>query len=315
MARRTKPYHKRYHGDALQGYRKLSLELRGAYTTLLDVMYDHGGPIEERFACAHLDCDIRVWKRIRHALVDEHCKIKAYTDEKGVAWLVNERAQAELGLPTYAELVANLRHKFPIATGQLSPKSPKNLNENNSHITESRQKAAESLVIPEPDYSVPIGTGAERHAEQEAISPEPPDPPDATKEAWDRGVAVLRRCGLSDRAARTFFGGLLKGGLPAADLLPTIVRAERLQTKDAQAYFRAAADALKRQRAQPERSTPSKWGADEWRAAVETCAETGRWGDTCGPRPGEPGCLAPDAILAEYGFSESATINHFERVA
>jgi len=39
------PYHKRYHGDILTAYMGMSLEERGAYDTLLELMYDRGGDI------------------------------------------------------------------------------------------------------------------------------------------------------------------------------------------------------------------------------------------------------------------------------
>lgn len=41
------PWHKRYHADALLGYASLSLEERGAYQTLLDLLYESGGPLKD----------------------------------------------------------------------------------------------------------------------------------------------------------------------------------------------------------------------------------------------------------------------------
>jgi hypothetical protein len=182
MSRRTaRPYHKRWHGDALQGYRKLSLELRGAYTTLLDVMYDHGGPVEERFACVWLECDPRVWKRVRRELVEVHGKIQAFTDAAGVAWLVNERAQRELGLPTYAELTANLAPKFPIASADVTPTSGKTSNEINGAGSGKNPEMAALLPLPLPDNSVPTERAPDPAAQ----------PPDRNKEAWDLAVHLL----------------------------------------------------------------------------------------------------------------------------
>lgn len=66
MSRRTMPYHRRYHGDALHGYRGLTLEQRGAYTTLLDLIYDCGGPIDfnERWIAGHLDVTVNRAKKL-----------------------------------------------------------------------------------------------------------------------------------------------------------------------------------------------------------------------------------------------------------
>lgn len=57
-----------------------------------------------------------------------------------------------------------------------------------------------------------------------------------------------------------------------------------------------------------ESSTPeSTW---DWRTQLSLFQQTGRWiGDKpgfhwCGPKPGEPGCKAPAAVLAEFGLAQ-----------
>ncbi|UYZ08243.1 YdaU family protein [Agrobacterium salinitolerans] len=94
MSRRTMPYHRRYQGDALQGYRKLTLEQRGAYTTILDLIYDEGGPIEfnERWLAGELNCSLRKAK----ALLDELLELrKIYVTRDGK--ISNHRAELEIG--------------------------------------------------------------------------------------------------------------------------------------------------------------------------------------------------------------------------
>ena len=39
-----RPWHKRYHEDALNGYMGLTLEERGVYSTCLDLIYMRGAP-------------------------------------------------------------------------------------------------------------------------------------------------------------------------------------------------------------------------------------------------------------------------------
>lgn len=55
------PWHKRYHSDALTGYQALDLEERGAYTTLLDLMYDRGEALEitDRLLAGYLNVSVR----------------------------------------------------------------------------------------------------------------------------------------------------------------------------------------------------------------------------------------------------------------
>ncbi|MCA1490110.1 YdaU family protein [Ensifer sp. NBAIM29] len=93
MSRRTMPYHRRYHGDALQGYRRLTLEQRGAYTTILDLIYDAGGPIDhnERWLAGELNCSIRKAR----ALISELIELKKiFINRQGQ--ISNHRCEAEI---------------------------------------------------------------------------------------------------------------------------------------------------------------------------------------------------------------------------
>lgn len=93
MSRRTMPYHRRYHQDALQGYRKLTLEERGAYTTILDLIYDEGGPIDfnERWLAGELNCSVRKARSVIDALIEAR---KLYLT--GAGKISNHRAETEL---------------------------------------------------------------------------------------------------------------------------------------------------------------------------------------------------------------------------
>lgn len=67
----ARPYHKRYHSDALTGYRGLTLEQRGAYTTILDLLYDSDEealPGLERWMAGQLGVSARKWRVLRDEL-------------------------------------------------------------------------------------------------------------------------------------------------------------------------------------------------------------------------------------------------------
>lgn len=85
-------WHKRDHNAALSGMMALTLEERGAYNTILDLIYTHDGAVDddERFISGWLRCDVRVWKRIRQRLLDLE---KLYLDGGS---LRNKRADAEV---------------------------------------------------------------------------------------------------------------------------------------------------------------------------------------------------------------------------
>lgn len=66
------PWHKRFHDDALGGYMGLSLEERGAYTTLLDLLYQNGEPLldNERYLAGWMQCSLRKYRALRDRLLD-----------------------------------------------------------------------------------------------------------------------------------------------------------------------------------------------------------------------------------------------------
>jgi uncharacterized protein YdaU (DUF1376 family) len=86
-------WYKRYPLNALEGMMELSLEERGAYNTVLDLIYTHDGRLDddERFIAGWLRVDVRVWRRIRTRLVELG---KLQIDDAGS--LVNDRATSEV---------------------------------------------------------------------------------------------------------------------------------------------------------------------------------------------------------------------------
>lgn len=89
----ARPYHKRYHSDALAGFMSLTLEERGAYQTLLDLMYDRQGPLldNERLFAGYMGVSIRKWRALREALIAKD-KIEVNLDGN----LTNSRVEKEL---------------------------------------------------------------------------------------------------------------------------------------------------------------------------------------------------------------------------
>ena len=67
------PWHRRYHSDALAGMLSLTLEERGAYQTVLDLIYDRGGPIadNERLLAGYMNCSLRKWRSLRETLIEK----------------------------------------------------------------------------------------------------------------------------------------------------------------------------------------------------------------------------------------------------
>lgn len=75
---------------------------------------------------------------------------------------------------------------------------------------------------------------------------------DPDKDAWTQAVNLLRaRSAMSENQARSFFGGLLKGGLRARDLLGAIGMAKANETMAPREYLTKAAEGVRKRRNEP----------------------------------------------------------------
>jgi uncharacterized protein YdaU (DUF1376 family) len=85
-------WYKRDTAAALEGMACLTLEERGAYNTVLDLIYLHDGSVDDdlRYIAGFLRVDVRIWKRIRNRLVELG---KLYN---GDGKLRNKRADVEV---------------------------------------------------------------------------------------------------------------------------------------------------------------------------------------------------------------------------
>lgn len=88
-----RPYHRRFHSDALEGFRPLTLEERGAYQTLLDMMYDKRRALndDDRRLAGYMGVSVRRWRLIREGLI---AKGKIYLTSDGL--ISNARVEKEL---------------------------------------------------------------------------------------------------------------------------------------------------------------------------------------------------------------------------
>lgn len=64
-------WYKRFPESALAGMKPLTLEERGAYNTVLDLIYFLGGELDDddQFIAGWCSCDVRIWRRIKVRLL------------------------------------------------------------------------------------------------------------------------------------------------------------------------------------------------------------------------------------------------------
>lgn len=180
------PWHRRYHSDALAGMLSLSLEERGAYQTVLDLIYDRGGPIadNERLLAGYMGCSIRKWRSLRQALIDQGKLVLA----NGL--LSNSRAEKEI------ENDAKTRRKLAengSKGGHKRAENAKNDNENRETELAALQQGSSLRArsrSQKPDIPLDKSNGA--------FDPE--------KLMFDSGVKLLREAGRSEVQARSIIG-------------------------------------------------------------------------------------------------------------
>jgi len=206
--------------------------------------------------------------RLYHPLIAD-LAIKVSAKRRGQAERANSRwAKAKAAQKAANDAPAVPRHPEPDATASETP-CPGNARDRDSNIPPGRTPSV------------------------------PPEEP--SKEAWRRGVRLLKASGgLTDTKARNLFGKLLsQTGLSASDLLPSIVKAETNGTQDPQAYLTKAAQLLAQRRPdKPNGADVSAWNDSHWENAMRIWRDEGHWDpETMGPEPGKPGCIVPPRHL------------------
>lgn len=163
------PWHRRYHSDALAGMLSLTLEERGAYQTVLDLIYDRGGPVadNERLLAGYMGCSLRKWRALRGALVLKGKLVAAD------GTLTNARAQKQL--ETDAKTTRKLAENGAKG-GRKKADNAKNDNENNA---DELAWLEEGSSLPEArSQSIPLPSGNGQEA-------------DPSKRFWDSARAYV----------------------------------------------------------------------------------------------------------------------------
>lgn len=229
MSRR--PWYKRYGGDFVLGTMSLSLEEKGAYSIILDLIYDQGQPIHDdaRWLAGVCGVSVRKWNAIRERLI-EAGKITVVdgriTNKRASKMLQEANAEAEKhaengakGGRKQAENAANREDK--------SAEIEQEANENNAPV--------QAGLKPIPEARSQSISLEDKSSKASPVS-------DPNKLAWQYVVEVMAEAGSSEDDAKKFFGKLLRDHkLAPRDLMPAIAQAQANATRDPKSYLTAAA--------------------------------------------------------------------------
>ena len=145
------PYYKFYPRDFYEGTQRMSLELKGAYIMLLNLIYTRNGPVddEEGYIARYVGCSIRKWQKLRLELIglgkiaivdgmisnsradEELLKRTSYVDQKRENRSGSkENKDVEKRPSTYTEPEPEVvKSRVVFARGELSDVSETDLNE------------------------------------------------------------------------------------------------------------------------------------------------------------------------------------------
>ncbi len=333
MSRR--PWYKRYPADAITGMLMLSLEQKGAYSTVIDLIYLHGGPIEDdaRYLSHCCGCSVRKWTALRDRLIDLG---KLYLTADGR--LSNRRADREIPEnDAEAEVLAENALKSHRKRAENAPKTSGKLSENQSTSAKNNGLAEKGQLHrdrdPEARYQNNTAAAA---GGRDGLKDTPPvavaiiadTDPDAGAPALIRAFdgAILTVWG--QEAARMPVPGddATAEKWQDAGVTPELVRnvAERVFRRQRQQnrsppkalgylteplmeQLTAVATPLLRPRAPAAEAVSAPvvaMGADPvdstWRARVSGWQRNGFWNvHQWGPAPTQPGCKVPHKILLD----------------
>ena len=144
-----RPWYKRYGADFISGTLGLTLEEKGAYSIILDLIYDRGAgiPDEPRYIAGVCGCSVRKWNTIREKLL----AAGKITISEGL--ISNSRAEKEIEIASKnADERAESGRKGGLKRAENASKS----NENND-VGQAELKHTRAFQKPEARVDIPSG--------------------------------------------------------------------------------------------------------------------------------------------------------------
>ncbi|AUN31964.1 YdaU family protein [Niveispirillum cyanobacteriorum] len=326
----ARPWYKRNPKDALTGMMKLTLEEKGAYNVVIDLIYLHGGPVDddEGYIARFCGCSVRKWRALRDQLLAAG---RLYRTPDGR--ISDERAEAELA-PNQAEgeAFAESAAKSHRKRAENAAKTPQEIPENGHDLADINDLKENRLLhrgrVSESRYqnitAAEDASGREEISGPDrgggpsvALSAEEPSPADALIQAFD--AAILTAWGPDtvrvvvpgdDRtASRWVDAGVTPEQVRrvAGRVFDRMRRAGRTPPK-ALGYL---TDSLTEDMTsaatpllvpKPAQMAGAVTGSDpedaKWQARMSGWRRNKFWSDDLfGPAPGEPGCRVPAKYL------------------
>lgn len=328
MAGKRENFYRRDPGKALAGMVGLTLEERGVYNTVLDLLYSTWRPLDDNraFIANWCGCAVQKLNPILNRLIERGRLIRF--EEGGRTYISDEAFEAERTAVKGAAATKSGLGKVGEKSGEVEEKSA-GVGENSALLDgDSAEKQSltplervervEKKESPQP----PKGAGELFGEEAE---PEPADEPRIAFDLWNE---TARRCGLPvakhlDEARRRAIrkrletGGLddwrlavaaveasafLRGQRPGSD--GRIFRADLAFVCQAKSYQRLIEGSYGQDAEPPATPAPVGPPPDPWASKIRAYQRNAYWNRLdWGPPPDKAGCLVPPETLMAHGYT------------
>lgn len=311
-------FYRRDPGLALQGMSSMSLEERGVYNTVIDLLYLTWRPLEDDrgYIAGHCRCAVQKLNPIVGRLIAAGKLVRF--EEDGRWYLSN---------PKFEDERTEIKGPSTTKSGRKVSEKSRGVEEISAGVSEKSPGVEDKppLVddeIKEKQTLVPLDRVEETKVDKNRPSDEglagsvDPTPPRQARKAdvdaiWLATPKPGRERSSRGDIERALNAAIKRGHDPAAVLSGVQgYYASDHATKDGGAFAKGAHRLIENDRwmeftTDAPTGAVEPWSDERWRAAVAIFAETGDWSEKVGPPPGSPDCNAPAAILGQFGFSST----------
>jgi uncharacterized protein YdaU (DUF1376 family) len=292
-------FYKRDPDRALAGMAELTFEQRGAYNSLLDLLYSRDGevPDDDERVARMLSCNKREWVRLKKSLI-----------ELGKVWVKSGKIGAKRVQETINEATEfSNKQRSNVSKRWVKPEKPHD--NNDVAIPDGNSTARQSGNTSTPT-ATPTPTILPPKGGEDAKPEDFPTMPAALQrrpfEAWETALFAIegvKGSSLEISAYHAMVAIMQEGYDLHAEVLPIVKadvaraiqqgRANRLSWATIARKIREAREQGKAIAPPPQPVTDAKWG-DRLTFARQTQTWDAKWG----PYPNQPGCLAPAALVS-----------------